>query len=394
MSSIATSDLRDQFPMLQDENLVYLDSAATSLTPQCVIDAISNYYSKGRGTVHRAVYDLAEGASALHHQTREKCAKFINASSSDEIVFTKGTTDSINLLANSLSFDAGDEILVSAMEHHSNIVPWQAVAKRSGAVLRIIPVTCDGDLDMDAFEAMLGPKTRLVSIAHMTNVTGTIYPVKDVIEKAHTVSALVMLDGAQAAPHLTIDVQALDVDFYAFSGHKLYGPTGVGVFYGKYEHLEKLSPYQMGSDMIDQVSFKRSTFQKPPLKFEAGTPAISSIIGLGAAFDFVSQNRKEALTDDAQKALESIPGLKILGNPKMRGPLFSFTIDGLHPLDVGMLLNLKGICVRTGHLCSQPTMQHFGITEAIRISFGLYTTTDEIERFKSALLEVVSTLLG
>ena len=394
MSSTVTSDVRSQFPMLQNDNLIYLDSAATSLTPQCVIDAISNYYSKGRATVHRAVYDLVEGASALHHQARLRCAKFINAPSSDEIVFTKGTTDSINLLANSLSFDAGDEILISAMEHHSNIVPWQAAAKRTGAILRVIPVTLNGDLDMKAFEALLSPKTRLVSIAHMTNVTATIYPVEEVIKKAHAMGALVMLDGAQAAPHLSIDVQAIDVDFYAFSGHKLYGPTGVGIFYGKYKHLDKLSPYQMGSDMIDQVSFEQSTFQKPPLKFEAGTPAISSIIGLGAALEFVCENQKGALTDYAQQALESIPGLKILGNPKMRGPLFSFTIDKLHPLDVGTLLNLKGICLRTGHLCSEPTMHHFGIHEAIRISFGLYTTKDEIDRFKAALLEVMATLLG
>ena len=391
--SLQAADLRSDFPLLNQSNApIYLDSAATALKPKPVIDAINTYYSQESGTVHRAVYQLAQVASEKYSAVRDKAKAFLNAKRSDEVIFTKGTTDGINLIAATFPFKPGDEILISAMEHHSNIVPWQLIAKKTGAAVKMIPVTPEGDLDLAAFQTLLSPKTKLVSIAHMTNVTGTIYPVEKVIELAHAAKAKVFLDGAQAAPHLNIDVQKLDVDFYAFSGHKLYGPTGIGILYGKYELLDGLQPYQGGSDMIDQVSFDGSTFQKPPLKFEAGTPSIANVMGLGAAFDYVKNHciDESELTSFAITELSKIPNLRILGEPKSRGPLVSFVIDGAHPLDVGTLLGLKGVYVRTGHLCSQPTMQHFGITQAIRMSFGLYNTAEDVLQSCQILKSILS----
>lgn len=381
------------FPQLANGDLVYLDSAATAMTHQSVIDAMDAYYTKERGTVNRAVYQLAQHATRAYQGARESAKQFLNANSCDEIVFTKGTTDAINLVAHSLTFKPGDEILISQMEHHSNIVPWQAVAKRLGAVLKVIPVTQDGELNIEAYAQLLSPKTKIVSVAHMTNVTATIYPVKKIIKMAHDRGALVFLDGAQAAPHLTIDVQMLDVDFYAFSGHKVYGPTGIGVLYGKYEHLDALEPYQLGSDMIDEVTFERSIYQKPPLKFEAGTPNIAAVIGLGAALRFLMRSPKDDhLLNYALAKLREIPKMRILGNPANRGPLISFVVKGCHCLDVATLLDLKGICVRSGHLCSQPTMKLFGLHEALRVSLGIYTTQSEIDYFISELKNTQTSL--
>ncbi len=389
MSSAIETSVRADFPLFESD-IVYLDSAATALKPKAVIDAISDYYQKP-GTVHRALYELSSQASTQYELAREKVQKFLGAKRKAEIIFTRGTTDSINLISNTFPLSKGDEIYISAMEHHSNIVPWQMRAQKTGAVLKIIPVTKDGDLDLS--NVVFTEKTKLISIAHMTNVTGTIYPIQQVIEMAHAVGAKVFVDGAQAAPHLQIDVQKLDVDFYAFSAHKLYGPTGIGILYGKYDLLEALPPYQGGSDMIDEVSLEHFTYQKPPLKFEAGTPSIAQVMGLGAAIDYLEGHRhpdhEKTLLDYALAKLQAIPGLRVLGNPQDRGPLVTFVIDGAHPADLGTLLDLKGVCVRTGHLCSQPTMQHFGITVATRISLGLYNMQADIDTFIKALDSVL-----
>lgn len=377
--------MRSDFPILSRGDLIYLDQAATALKPQCVVDAIYHYYAQESGTVHRAIYDLSAVVTQKYESVREKVGHFIHAGRKEEVVFTKGTTDGINLLANSLNLQAGDEVLISAMEHHSNIIPWQLACQRTGAKLKVIPVTEEGSFNLDAFQNMLSKHTKLVSIAHMTNVTGTIYPVQAIIDKAHLVGAQVMLDGAQAIAHLPVDVQALDVDYYVFSGHKMYGPTGIGILYGKYELLEALSPYQGGSDMIEAVSFDTSTFQPPPLKFEAGTPPIASVIGLGAAIDYLNTLDREAAyqweMELCQRAVHGLSDEKVLG----KGSLLSFVINGCHPLDVGTLLNLRGIAVRTGHLCSQPTMDHFGIQHAIRASFSPYNTIEEVEIFLDAI---------
>ncbi|MCP5492154.1 MAG: cysteine desulfurase [Chlamydiales bacterium] len=389
--SSAVSEL--DFPQLANHDLVYLDSAATAMTHQCVIDAMNAYYAKGRGTVNRAVYELAQRATEKYQGAREIVQQFLRSKSPDEIVFTKGTTEAINLVAHSTAFEQGDEILISQMEHHSNIIPWQMVAARTGAALKMIPVTQEGDLDLEAYAKLLSPKTKIVSIAHMTNVTGTIYPVDKMIEMAHDKGALVFIDGAQAAPHLKIDVQELDVDFYAFSGHKVYGPTGIGVLYGKYKHLERLKPYQGGSDMIDEVTFEMSTYQKPPLKFEAGTPNIAAVIGLGAALSFLmGRDHRECLTEYALDQLRAVSNVRILGNPVNRGPLISFVVEGAHCLDIATMLDLKGICVRSGHLCAQPTMKLFGVREALRISLGIYTTKSDIDRFITELNKIKASL--
>ena len=388
VKTFCPKEIRADFPLLDSEDLIYFDSAATALKPRCVIDAIQRYYAEESGTVHRAIYDLAANATQKYDLVREKVQQFLGARHKEEIVFTKGTTGGINLLAHSIQLQQGDEVLISAMEHHSNIVPWQLACQRTGAQLKVIPVTEDGSFDLGAFEQLLSEKTKLVSIAHMTNVTGTVYPVEIVIEKAHAAGAKVILDGAQAIVHLPVDVQALDVDYYVFSGHKLYGPTGVGILYGKYELLEALSPYQGGGDMIETVSFARTTFQPPPLKFEAGTPPIASIMGLGAAIDYVNTlDREAALQWEMELRQAAVTGLSdatIFG----QGHLLSFVLDGCHPLDVGTLLNLKGIAVRTGHLCSQPTMTHFGVQHAIRLSFSPYNTLQEVDAFLTALSDI------
>jgi len=354
---------RDDFPQLRD-GLVYLDTAATALKPRAVIDAIANFYANDYATVHRGVYPLSLQASERYQEVREKVARFLNAKPS-QIVFTKGTTDSINLVANSIH--PGDRVLITPFEHHSNIVPWQL----AGAKL----------------DFTLHPKTKLVSIAHIANSVGTVQPIEEIIEQAHAVGAKVLIDAAQSAAHLPLDVQKLDCDFLAFSGHKLYGPTGIGILYGK--DLHALPPYQGGGDMIARVTLEKTTYNEPPLKFEAGTPNIAGVIGLGAALDYlpplpeIMAHEQELLS----YALPKLQHLQILGNPTAN--IISFTIDGIHPLDLGTLLGLQNIAIRTGHQCAQPTMDHFGITSLSRISFGLYNTKEDIDHFLTALKEVL-----
>ena len=395
--------IRKQFPILETRRsgypLVYLDSAATAQKPDSVIEAISRFYRQEYGTVHRAVYGLSNGATEHYSRVREEIRAHLNAASPDEIIFTKGATEGINLVADSFGkafLHHDDEILISATEHHANIVPWQKICKEKGAHLKVIPVNAHGEIDLKAYGELLSPRTRLVAIAHMTNTTGTIYPVEKMIQMAHAQHAKVLLDAAQSIAHLPIDLHKLGVDFLVFSGHKMYGPTGVGVLYGKKALLQQLPPYQCGGDMIEKVSFAETTFREPPLKFEAGTPMIAEVIGLGAALEFIQKIGIEAiaaweqeLLAYATKKLQAIPNLQIIGSAPDKGPLISFHIPGFHPLDIGTLLDLKGICIRTGHLCSQPTMQRFGLTAVCRVSFAVYNTLEEIDYFAACLQEAL-----
>lgn len=386
---------KEGFPQLQKEGVIYFDSAATALKPQCVIDAITRFYSLEYGTVHRAIYDFAESATAKYSAVRTQIQKFLNAASPEEIIFTKGTTESINLVASSFGsfLKAGDEVLISQMEHHSNIVPWQLVCQRTGAVLKIIPMNEKGELILGP----ITPRTKIVSIAHISNALGTLNPIKEIIQLAHAQGAKVLIDGAQSAGHLPIDVQDLDADFFAFSGHKVFGPTGVGILYGKKELLEKMPPYQGGGDMIEKVTFARTTFQKPPLKFEAGTPMIAEVIGLGAALSYIESLGRANIWAHGQELLayatqKLSPYVRILGTALQKGPILTFVIHGIHPLDLGTLLNLRKIAVRTGHLCAQPALDHFGVTAAVRLSFAPYNTIEEIDVFTDALQEIISQL--
>jgi cysteine desulfurase/selenocysteine lyase len=384
--------MREQFPIFQKHpTLIYLDSAATAHKPQCVIDAITKFYAEEYGTVHRAIYQSALIATDKYNAARETVQKFLNAEHVEEIVFTKGTTDSINLVALSWArthLKAGDEILVSEDAHHSNLVPWQMAARTTGATLRTfegIPV--------------LTSATKLVAIAHMTNVTGTIYPIAEIAKEAKKVGAILVVDGAQAAPHLNTDVQALGCDFYAFSSHKCYGPTGVGVLYGKKHLLESMPPIYGGGDMIDRVELQNSTYAKPPLRFEAGTPMIGSVIALKAALDFIERIGKEKIEAHETKlrlhlevGLRSITGLLILGTDSNKGPLSTFAIEGIHSLDLATLLDLKHIAIRSGNLCAQPTLRKFGLETASRVSFGIYNTMEEVDLFLGELRKIVATL--
>lgn len=379
--------------------LTYFDTAATSHKPKCVLEAMNHFYSEGYATVHRAIYELAAKATETYSNVRRKVQQFIHAKEEEEIVFTRGTTDSVNLIASSFGkrfIREGDEILISEMEHHSNIVPWQLMAKERGAILKWIPMNDRGELDMEQFHKLLTPKTKIVSVAHIANSTGTYNPIEEIIESAHAKGAKVFIDGAQAAGHLPINVQKLNCDFYAFSGHKMYGPTGVGVLYGKRALLEELPPYQGGGDMIDRVDIEGTTFQSAPLKFEAGTPLIAQVIGLGEAIDFLTRWKLEdihtweqGLLQKATKELQAIPEVKIWGTAPRKGAILSFNVEGLHALDIGTLMGLKGFALRTGHLCAQPTLKHFGLTSLARISFGIYNTLEEIEHFIEALKETM-----
>lgn len=373
--------------------LVYLDSAATSLKPRAVIDAVSRYYAEEYGTVHRAIYAMAATATERYNTIRAQVARFIKASSTEQIIFTKGTTEAINLVAHSFGkafLRPGDEILITEMEHHANIIPWQQVCEQYGAHLRIVPIDDQGVLQLDILAHMLSKRTKLVAVTHMSNVLGTINPIHIITEMAHSFGAKVLIDGAQAAPHIPIDVQ--DVDFYAFSGHKLFGPTGIGILYGKNELLDLLPPYQTGGDMIEHVTWEKTTFQASPLKFEAGTPNIAAVMGLGAALSFVEELGMEAieahgnqLLKMATEQLENVPGLRILGTTPDKGPIITFTIDKMHPLDVTAFLDLKGIAIRSGHLCAQPLLRRFGLTSAMRLSLAPYNTTEEIVFFLESL---------
>lgn len=392
---------RELFPLLS-KGVIYLDSAATTQKPQSVINAITKFYTEEYGTVHRAIYALSAHATMRYNKVRAQAATFLNAASPNEIVFTRGTTDSINLVAQSYGrthLSAGDEILITEMEHHSNIVPWQMLAKEKGAVLKVVPIDDRGALRLDEFEKLLTPRTKIVAVAHISNATGTLNPIKTIIDRAHAFGAVVLIDGAQSAAHIPVDVQALDADFFAFSGHKVYGPTGIGILYGKQTLLESMPPIQGGGDMIEKVTLQQTTFQAPPLRFEAGTPMIAEVIGLGAALEFIESIGRANIADYEQKLLEhateklqKIPGLKIIGNAPEKGAIISFIIEGIHPLDLGTLLDLEGIAMRTGHLCCQPLLARFGITALSRISFGIYNSIEEIDLFCRALERVTKQL--
>ncbi len=397
------NEVRKDFPiltrMVNDKPLVYLDNAATSQKPQVVINALTNYYTYDNANIHRGLYFLSELATEQYEDARLKVKEFINALSTSEVIFVKGTTEGINLLASSLCrakfFNEGDEVIVSNMEHHANIVPWQLMGDRKKIKLSVIPINDDGELDLDAFEKMINPKTKLVSVVHISNSLGTINPVKKIIDIAHSKNVPVLLDGAQAVPHCKVDVQDLDADFYAFSGHKVFGPTGIGVLYGKAEYLEMMPPYQGGGDMIRTVTFEKTTFDDIPRKFEAGTPNIAGGIGLGAAIDYLNQfDRKELaeyenmLLDYATKKLSEIEGLRIIGKAKEKASVISFVIEGIHPYDIGTLIDTDGIAIRTGHHCTQPIMQRYNLPATSRASFAFYNTFEEIDKLVAGVLKV------
>lgn len=385
--------VRQDFPILSrtvyGKPLVYLDNGATTQKPRCVVDAITDEYYSVNANVHRGVHFLSQQATELHEASRETVRKFINARSINEIVFTRGTTESINLLASSFGeafLKEGDEVIVSTMEHHSNIVPWQLLQMRKGIVLRVIPMNDRGELLLDEYERLFTPRTRIVCVAHVSNVLGTVNPVREMIATAHAHGVPVLVDGAQSIPHMPVDVQALDADFYVFSGHKIYGPTGVGVLYGKEDWLDKLPPYQGGGEMIQHVSFERTTFNELPFKFEAGTPDYIGTTGLAKALDYVSalgMDRIAAyeheLTEYATRRLKEIPGMRIFGEAPEKGSVISFLVGNIHHFDMGTLLDRLGIAVRTGHHCAQPLMQRLGIEGTVRASFALYNTKEEID---------------
>ncbi|HEY2811547.1 MAG TPA: cysteine desulfurase [Rhabdochlamydiaceae bacterium] len=395
--------MRQEFPMLHrsmhGKQFIYFDTAATAHKPRCVIEAVAGFYKERYATVHRASYDFASQATAQYDAVRRQVKEFLNASFVEEIIFTKGTTDGINLVASSFGkafIRQGDEVIISVMEHHSNIVPWQMLCEERNAHLKVIPINDRGELLLDEFEKLLTPRTKIVSVAHISNVTGTINPVEEIIKMAHARGAKVLIDGAQAASHMPIDVCRLGADFYVFSGHKAYGPTGIGVLFGKRSLLEKMPPYQGGGDMISEVSLHGSTFQAPPLKFEAGTPMITEVIGLSEALSFIESIGRSRiaiwekdLLDYATRRLQEIKGLKIIGTAAKKGALISFTIEGVHSLDIGTLLDIRGIAVRTGQLCAQPLLNYFNVPSLTRLSFGVYNTFEEIDQFISALKEVL-----
>lgn len=386
-------EIRADFPILGREvygkPLVYFDNGATTQKPRCVVDAITDEYYSVNANVHRGVHFLSQQATELHETSRETVRKFINARSTNEIVFTRGTTESINLLVSSFGeafMQEGDEVIVSTMEHHSNIVPWQLLQARKGIVLKVIPMNDRGELLLDEYEKLFSPRTRIVSVAHVSNVLGTVNPVRDMIATAHAHGVPVLVDGAQSIPHMLVDVQALDADFYVFSGHKVYGPTGVGVLYGKEDWLDKLPPYQGGGEMIQHVSFERTTFNELPFKFEAGTPDYIGTTGLAKALDYVSAlgmdhiaAYEHELTEYATRRLKEIPGMRIFGEASEKGSVISFLVGNIHHFDMGTLLDRLGIAVRTGHHCAQPLMQRLGIEGTVRASFGLYNTKEEVD---------------
>jgi cysteine desulfurase / selenocysteine lyase len=384
---------------MQGKPFVYFDSAATAQKPRCVIDAISRFYSQEYGTVHRSVYDFASQATARYNDVRQQLKEFLGAAFVEEIVFTKGTTEAINLVASSFGkafLQPGDEVLITVMEHHSNIVPWQLICEEKGAHLKAVPINDRGELILEEFERLLTDRTKIVCVAHIANSTGTLNPIEEIITKAHAKGAKVLIDGAQSAAHMPIDVQKLKADFFVFSGHKAYGPTGIGVLYGKKALLERMPPYQGGGDMVDEVTVASSTFQPLPMKFEAGTPSIAEVLGLGEAIGFIESYGRDRiaaweqdLLEYATKRMLEIKGLRIIGTAPKKGAIISFVCDGLHPLDIGTLLDIRGFAVRTGLLCAQPTLKHFNLPSITRVSFGLYNTMEEIDHFVSALKDVI-----
>jgi cysteine desulfurase/selenocysteine lyase len=396
--------LREDFPILstsvRGKPLVYLDNAATSQKPRAVIDAVSRFYAAENANIHRGVHYLSEQATVAFDAVRQKVAGFLHAASPREIVFTRGATEGINLVAQSWGRSAlgpGDEILITGMEHHSNIVPWQLLAGQTGAVLRAVPITDAGELDLDAFDALLGERTRLVAFTHVSNALGTINPVQALVARAHARGALTLVDGAQSAPHLPVDVQALGCDFFVFSGHKVFGPTGVGVLYGREALLRAMPPWQGGGDMIASVTLERSTFAEPPARFEAGTPMIAEVIGLGAAIDYVTAVGlpaigawEDELLSAATEQVREIDGIRLIGTAPHKASVLSFVVEGVHPHDVGAVLDDEGVAIRAGHHCAQPVMQRFGVPATARASFAFYNTREEIQALVRALRRVRS----
>ncbi|MBQ2268860.1 MAG: cysteine desulfurase [Bacteroidaceae bacterium] len=400
--SFSVDEIRKDFPILTREvygkPLVYLDNAATTQKPRCVIDAISDEYCSVNANVHRGVHFLSQQATQLHEDAREVVRNFINARSSAEIDFTRGTTESLNLVASSFGeafLKEGDEVIVSEMEHHSNIVPWQLLRDKKGIVLKVIPIDDCGRLKLEALEALLTPRTRLVSVAHVSNVLATVNPVKRIAEMVHAHGALLLVDGAQSVPHIKVDVQELDCDFYVFSGHKVYGPTGVGVLYGKESLLDRMPPYQGGGEMIARVTFEKTTYERLPYKFEAGTPDYVGTHALAVALQYVSHIGMEAiaahehaLTQLAMEQMRGIKGMQLYGETEDKGAVVAFNIEGIHHLDLGTLLDRLGIAIRTGHHCAQPLMQHYGVEGMARASFALYNTKAEVEALVAGIERV------
>jgi cysteine desulfurase/selenocysteine lyase len=398
-------EIREEFPALRQQiygkNLIYFDNGATSQKPKLVLDAINLFYSKENANIHRGVHYLSQRATTDYEAARQRIQRYLGARKSEEIIFTKGTTDSINLVAYSYgsTLVAGDEILISAMEHHSNIVPWQMLCERQGCVLKVAPINKRGELIMDEFDQLLSKKTKLVSITHISNTLGTVNPVKEIIQKAHAVGAKVLIDGAQSIQHMHINVKELDCDFYVFSSHKVFGPTGIGVLYGKEDILDRMPPYQGGGDMIARVTFERTTYNELPFKFEAGTPHIAGGICLGTAFEFLesidmvaAERHERELAKYAEDMLDTFEGLQIIGEAKNKTSVVSFSMKGIHPFDIGTLLDKQGIAVRTGHHCTQPLMDFYGIPGTVRASFAFYNTKEEIDTFVGAVERSLSML--
>jgi len=400
------NEIRKSFPVLEREVnnqlLVYLDNAATSQKPQVVIDALNYYYTNYNANIHRGIHTLAEEATAAYEATRKTVQQFINARFSEEIIFTRGATEGINLVAYTWgrkNIYPGDEIIISTMEHHSNIVPWQILCEEKKAVLKVIPINDEGELLMDEYKKLLSEKTKLVAIAHASNALGTINPVKEIIEEAHKAGAVVLVDGAQSTVHLNIDVQKMDCDFFAFSGHKVYGPTGAGALYGKKKILEEMPVFMGGGEMIKEVTFEKTTYNELPYKYEAGTPNIADTIALKVALDFVAElgkniirNHENDLLKYATEQMNLIDGLRIIGTATNKVSLISFVIKNIHPQDIGVLLDNQGIAVRTGHHCTEPLMKRFGIPGTVRASFALYNTKEEVDRLISALKKAIKML--
>ena len=400
--SIDVTAIRKDFPILAQQvhgkPLVYLDNAATSQKPKCVIEALTRFYQTDNANIHRGVHELSERSTQSYEAARGKVQRFLNAANTREIVFVRGATEGINLVAQTYGrthVGAGDEIVISAMEHHSNIVPWQMLCEEKGALLRVVPINDRGEMEFDQFEKLLNHRTRLVAVSHVSNALGTINPVREIVKTAHGWNVPVLIDGAQAVPHMQVDVRSLDCDFYVFSGHKVFGPTGIGVLYGREQLLEDMPPWQGGGDMIRTVTFEKTTYNDLPYKFEAGTPDIAGVIGLGAAIDYLDQIGMDAvaahehdLLEYGTRALESISGLRLIGTAREKAGVLSFVIDGVHPHDAGTILDREGVAVRAGHHCAQPVMDRFGVSATTRASLAFYNTREDIDALVAGIQKV------
>ena len=395
-------DIKKDFPLLNrdfgEKGLVYLDTAATSQKPAVVIDAMDKFYRESYGTVRRGVYRLSEDATRNYEGTRRKVARLLNAKSEQEILYTRGATESLNLVAYSFGrafLKPGDEIIVSQIEHHANIVPWQIAREMTGAVIKVIPCNDHGELILEAYRKLISPRTKVVAVNHVSNALGTINPIKEIAKLAHEAGAILVVDGAQGISHMPVDVQELDADFYAFSSHKMFGPTGVGILYGRHEILQKMPPFLGGGDMIRQVTFEETTFQDPPYRFEAGTPAIAEVVGLGVAVDYLQSvgleniaRHEHALLEYGTRLLSEIPGLKLIGTAKEKAAVLGFVLDGIHPHDIGTLLDMEGIAIRAGHHCAQPTMDRFGVPATARASLAPYNTEADLDALATGIRKI------